>query len=412
MTRSAKDPIPRAAGPPSPPRSALSRITNERGSVLVLAVLFLIVALGLAALAIDLGLLYVARGETQRSSDAGAHAAAVHMIHNWDVPQHTLEGEMKDVAVRVALMNPVRGSAVSVDLDENDVEVLWDEEKVRVRAHRTAERQNAVRTLFAHILGFGQVDVAATAAAEVWPADPGECPLPLAVPDRWCLNSGIPCANDQYSDALSPNQGWEPHHTYISWDDAVTGPNGTPYWTGYSNANDGDPMMVKPQNPHAALQPGWFFPFRIPGNSGARDYRESISGCNPGNRRWGVGDTVYTEQGNMEDPTIEGFEKLLSDNGEAGWTPGCQGTVGECAYGPPDQIANRTRAIVVFDPRYPPETGHNPFEIHNFAAVFVEGFDTDGNVIVRFAEMTASNPAPSRDRRAGSPDLRIVRIVE
>lgn len=434
MTWRAKDPSPRARthpgptnglpGLPSPGRAtdgpplsrlhrrAGGRVTNERGSVLLLAVLFLVAGLGLSALVIDLGLLYVARSEAQRAGDAGAHAGAVHLIQNWQVPKVVLEDQVKEEAVRVARSNRVRGGDVSVDLDENDVEVLWDEEKVRVRVHRTTERDNAVPTLFAGVLGFDRVNVGAVAAAEAWPADISQCPLPLAVPDRWCLNSGVPCANDEYSDGMDPGQGWEDHHTYIPWDEAITEPSGAPYWTGYSNANDGEPLMVKPQNPRAALQPGWFFPFQIPGSSGANDYKNSISGCNPGDQRWGVGDIVETEQGNMEDPTIEGFEELLAQNSSAGWTSGCNGTVAECAYGPPDQIQNRTRAIVLFDPRDPPEMGHNPFQVANFAAVFVEGFDADGNVIVRFAHLTTSNPAPEKDLPAGSPDLRIVRIVE
>ena len=49
---------------------------GERGVTLVIFAFFIVFLLGVAALAIDLGLLYVARSEAQRSADAAALAGA------------------------------------------------------------------------------------------------------------------------------------------------------------------------------------------------------------------------------------------------------------------------------------------------------------------------------------------------
>jgi hypothetical protein len=402
--------------PVGPRRNALRPLRNERGAVLALVVLCLIVFLGLAALAIDLGLLYVARGEAQRAADAGAHAGGAHMIRNFGMNQAQLEQEIKEVAVGVARRNLVRGAAVSVDLDQDDVEVLWDEEKVRVHVHRTSARGNPVGTLFARVLGFDRVDVGASAAAQVWPADATECVLPFAIPDRWCLNNGVPCSGGQYSDGLDATQTWEDGHSYVGWVDRIE-VNGSPYWTGYSRNDQGQALNIKPSDPQSTLQPGWYFPFRIPGHQGASDYREAINNCVTGNRVWGVGDTVYTEQGRMVGPTEQGFEGgggvegLLNTYWDAGWDHNCNNGQG-CAVGDPEHIAGRTRPVALFDPSQPPELGNKPFVIAGFAAVFVEGFDDDGNVIVYFDQLTGTRPARERNHGGFNPQLMFLRIVE
>jgi hypothetical protein len=165
-------------------RSARRQIGNERGAVLALVTLLLIVFLGLAALAIDLGLMYVARGEAQRSADAGAHAGAGWLMHN----PGASEADIRAAAIEFGTRNLVRGSEVVIK--DEDVEILWDERKVRVTAHRTGAEENPVRTLFAGVLGIQTVDVAAVAAAQIWPGEGSDCILPFAIPDHWYVNDG------------------------------------------------------------------------------------------------------------------------------------------------------------------------------------------------------------------------------
>ena len=396
---------------PSPAK--LRMVSNERGSVLALVALLLVVFLGLAALAIDFGLLYVARGEAQRAADASAHAGAGYFMHN---PNAT-EAEIKAEAVRVGERNLVRGEWTEIRPDE-DIDVLWDERKVRVQVRRTNERGNPVATLLAHVIGFGNMNVAASAAAQIWPADVTECVLPFAIPDRWCLSGadGARCPDD-YSDGLNPSQGWEEGHWYRPWSNPLT-INGSDYWTGYSDEQFGNALNIRPSRPQDALQPGWFFPFRIPGHQGASDYRKAIDDCVTGDRAWGVGDVVYTENGRMEGPTQQGFEGgggvqgLLTRYPDARWDTSCDQGVG-CAVGNPDHIAGRTRPVALFDPSNPPEIGNNPFEIVGFAAVFVEGADDDGNIIVYFDQLTGTNPAASPPAAGGPmPQVKILRIVE
>lgn len=382
----------------------LRALRNERGSVLAFMVLLLVVLLGLCAMAIDLGMLHVARGEAQRSADAAAHGGAAYLLRN----SGATEAEIKAEAVRVGQRNLVRGGEVSIT--EADVEVIWAEDKVRAWVYRTQDRLNPVPTLFAGILGINRVNVAASAAAELWPAEASQCVWPFALPDKWCLNSGVPCNNEEYSDGLDSSQGWENGHTYISWQSPVTVPdNGDSYeyWTGYSDDDFGRPMIIKSQSPSGALQPGWYFPFRIPGNQGADAYRDAIMGCETGNTEWGVGNTLYTEPGNMVGPTQQGFQALLNEFPEAWWDEDCG-----CPGGDPDDIAGRTRPIVLFDPSSPPAQGNAPFTVEGFAAVFFAGFDASGDVLAYFVELTGSKPASTKNDSGANPQLKILRIVE
>ena len=49
---------------------------NQKGAVIVMVAILMVVLIGCAALAVDVGYLYVARTELQRAADAGALAGA------------------------------------------------------------------------------------------------------------------------------------------------------------------------------------------------------------------------------------------------------------------------------------------------------------------------------------------------
>ena len=142
-----------------------SRMANERGAVLVLVVMSLVVMLGMAALAIDTGIMYVARSEAQRAAESGAHAGAgVFLQAPGDEDGARAEAEAYGEA------NQVRWGDLDIWPDD-DIDVLVDEQKVRVRTYRAGLRGNPIATLFARFLGIGSADIAAHAAAQIWPAD-------------------------------------------------------------------------------------------------------------------------------------------------------------------------------------------------------------------------------------------------
>jgi hypothetical protein len=190
---------------------------------------------------------------------------------------------------------------------------------------------------------------------------------------------------------------------------ARCGSDPNPTGLGYSDANFGDPLIIKPQGPQGSPQPGWYYAFRLPGNSGGTTSGTASRSCQTGDVEWGVGDTVYTEQGNMVGPTDQGFTRVLNQYPNASWDVSTNRPVGD-----PDHIAGRTRPIALFNPTQPPGSGMSPFVIANFAAVFIEGFDSNGDVLVRFVELTGLRPAPGWDPSQGGPgtQLTVIRIVE
>lgn len=403
--------------------SPLRALRNERGSVLAFMVLLLFVFLGLCAMAIDLGMLHVARSEAQRSADAAAHGGAAYLLRN----SGATEAEIKAEAIRLGQTNRVRGGMVSIE--ESDVEVIWAEHKVRAWVGRTQERLNPVRTLFAGILGITRVDVAASAAAEIWPASHAECLLPVALPDRWCEEGdGTNCT--RYPDETDD---WDPEvdeDYYVPW---VQNPDAAPdswtyndNFTGYSDANRGDSITLRPQSEgggggNTRWNPSWWNAFRVPGvddggNTGGTDrFRDRVKGCLDGDRLVGVGDDVQAEPGNFAQPAKTAFDELIALDATATWNTAANGGQGcVTSSGSMDcRDSVRIRPMLMFNPLNGPDNGAAYFPIGNLVAVFIDSTSGGGaNVQIHaiFVEYTGAVPASRTD--GSSSSFKILRIVE
>ncbi len=155
-----------------------NRVREEQGATLVLVALSLSVLLGMAALAVDTGMLLTARTESQRVVDAAALAGAGSLIlapGDADLARQT--------AIAYAAQNKVRGTIADVQPGDVDVDLVND--RVRVRMFRTQARGNPIETFFARILGVDESGVATVASAEAFPAGAVYCPLPITMPYRW-----------------------------------------------------------------------------------------------------------------------------------------------------------------------------------------------------------------------------------
>ncbi len=128
---------------------------DERGVVVVITALTLTALVGMAALVVDLGWLYVVRGELQNAADAGALAGVVELANNGP-------GAAEDMAVSYAtqstqyhLTQPIPGpGAVDVSFPAID--------RLRVKVGPIT-----VPTFFAGVLGIATADVSAVAVAEL-----------------------------------------------------------------------------------------------------------------------------------------------------------------------------------------------------------------------------------------------------
>ncbi len=94
----------------------LSRLAEQRGAVIALVAIFMVVLVGLAAVAIDLSHLYVVRNELQNAADAGALAGA-RVLYN-DTGTLVNVGANQD-AYDAATANKAISKSGTIDVDVN-----------------------------------------------------------------------------------------------------------------------------------------------------------------------------------------------------------------------------------------------------------------------------------------------------
>ena len=329
---------------------------DERGVSLLVTALVLAVLLGMAALAIDVGLLMAARTEAQRAADAAALAGAGSL---WEVPGD--EDRARTRAMLYGGRNLIRNDPTVIA--EGDVDVDLSELKVTVRVHRTGERGNPIPTIFARVLNIDAVDVSADAAAKAEPAGQANCLLPVALADNWVNVDGDP--------GYDPGEG----DVYVPCPD--------PGCTGYLFPRDfGTSLQLKPAQGNKvdddADQGGWFdagwWYLWQPGERGASELKDYVTGCPDPSRTFAVGEPITDKNGNTQSIVNE-FERLIANDPGAAWDPGC-GTFG-CVDGSAFEVSPRIRTVVLFDPdTYVKVGAGSNFLVSNFVGVFVERVDT------------------------------------
>ncbi len=377
------------------------RVRDEQGAAMVLTVLGIVVFLGMVALAVDIGMLLGARTESQRVADAAALAGAGSLITQPDD-----EDRARQWALDYAAQNTVLGTIA--DVRPEDVDVLLDEHKVRVRVYNVASRSSAIKMIFGRVLGWQSRDVSTVAAAEAVSAGSGACPLPIALPDRWLDNPGGPSPNDGRFN-LADGDKYEPYYdppenppmkpmegqclSPPGYDGCLVPPGGPGSYAGdaytgfYGDdlaANLGDVIEIKtqsgpPNKGGSSTDPligdgsveqynaspcvdadswrCWYLP---DGSTGASNLVEWVLGCPDQDNPVviPIGTDIDPVTGNVQATVIQAFKTLVDDFGGDDWTwdptPGMQcmeqgGTCMEYADDPA-WYSKRHRAIPMIDP--------------------------------------------------------------
>ncbi|MBU0617345.1 MAG: hypothetical protein KKI02_06495 [Planctomycetes bacterium] len=155
---------------------------RQRGSVVVLAAISMVVVIGIAALAIDLGQLYVVRAELQRAADAAALAGASSYFSDaglaQDIPELSYLIDTRSQEVSLANLTRHAGTVLDLadivigaydhDYPEADLDVSGSLRfnAVQVTARRTSDSPNGPVTMFfAGIFGVDESGVVAQATA-------------------------------------------------------------------------------------------------------------------------------------------------------------------------------------------------------------------------------------------------------
>ena len=341
---------------------------DERGASLMMVAVSMVAILGMAALAIDVGMLYEAKAQAQNAADSGALAGAGSLIlapTDANLARDTAQdfAEKHQIVKQDVMIVP--GADIVVDLVNK---------QVTVTARRTAARGNALPTYFAKVLGWDFVDVEATATAEVDAASAASCLKPWAIPDAF---------DDKTNPKGSYNAGDYYQQGVTSWGTTYRG----------SSKDFGVQLVLKQGTPGNAVAPGQFYPIDLPipngPPSGGARYRDNIAGCN--GQVVNINDSVMTETGNMVGPTKQGVQDLINLDPGARWDT-TQGIVNSAF---PPGASPRIGRVPMFDPSKPPTSGKQSLKITNIAGFFIEGVKGNGDVTGRLIPGTGTgNPNP------------------
>lgn len=275
----------------------------------------MVVILGMAALAIDLGYLYIARNEAQRAADAAALAGAGALVSSGYtsglVSQATAATLATAQATAAGDLNTVGGSAVQIQSSDVTVDFTYSgDPRVTVTVQRSAARGNALPTFFAAIFGINSEGVSAQATAEAYNPSPGGPPVATTCVKPWLIpncdqtrhaNNPVNAncnfgGNKKFDSFIDPNSG------------AILNPGGV---SSGGVVGETLPFVAYTGNGTSRKSATKFYPVAISSQTG--DYTSDIETCNP--TPLSCGDVVKTIAGNVKPQTIQATEQLIHASG-------------------------------------------------------------------------------------------------
>jgi len=135
------------------------RRNSQRGLTVAMVALCIVVLFLMAALAVDLGVLYTARTSAQHAADAAALAGAYTFLST-TAPQPS---SAQNAAIATAAANSVLGTPVSISTTNLSVDTA--NRRVTVTVPRTSASGNPIGTLFARVSVTTTADVVAKTTA-------------------------------------------------------------------------------------------------------------------------------------------------------------------------------------------------------------------------------------------------------
>jgi Flp pilus assembly protein TadG len=221
---------------------------GQRGAVLVMVTLCLIILIGFVALAIDIGYMYTTRNELQNVADAAALAGARYLGEEYsklDPSQQATHG-FSELAVEneidaAAQNNTAANMSIAIDTTGNpgngDIAVgLWDvtvneddiysetwtgPDAVRVIARRDSIINSPITTFLAGIFNFKTANITSekAVAALTGPksVEPGELKTPFGISEHWFPDNCGDTIN--FSPTTSSCAGW---HNFFDHIDAAS----------------------------------------------------------------------------------------------------------------------------------------------------------------------------------------------
>lgn len=392
--------------------------SSERGASLALVAISMIAFFAMAALAVDLSMLFGRRAEAQRAADAAALAGASAYL-DFAVPTDARD-LARERAIQYAAANWMGGDPIVVDSSDGggttvtgaDWEVQTREAFIQIMPNeqqvRVVIRRDGLGTWFARILGRAVTGVAADATAEAVDAgNSGPCVMPFAIPDIWQDNNQD--ANGNRLQDGTEQWNFDPGTDYYE----VHNPKAeTSTMTGYGSdwrnnqpigvLNDyGRQIMLKPQAPHDALGPSNFNLWSFVGDTvgagrgGEGGIFDRVLNCDPRGIDFGAPDLYQVAPGNSVSLKAP-IQQLLDRDPGATW----DGTQVVGSNQSDWRNSARVVKIAMYDPTQITDLGdRHPITFNNVALFFLEGFvkgsGPHGNIAGRFLFYAQGEEGPN-----------------
>ena len=387
--------------------TALRKLRSDFGAALYIIAASMVVLLAIAALAIDLVSLFVARSEAQRAADAAALAGAYVLSQSGCITNSggcvaggAQEAPATAQAINVAAQDLVGGQAPSAaSMTTSFSYPNSSEPQINVTVFRDAAHGNPMPTFFAKVLGVSTVDVSATATAEAYGGYDVpiglSCVRPFLVPNcdpTHPVPAGDPEANPKCG-AVTPPAGqtgtWYTSYFFDPQTKAIVNP-------GIYNASTNAGVVGMPWQLHSGAAPSQWYLIGFTGSSGAQ-LRDYIETCAP--RVIACSTPLNTANGKKVGPVDQGIDALIHASADGlnqgqdticspTTSPACTSTpfpitggannpnpdlVGKVYYGPSDSVTN----VVVYDGT-PLDPGGSIVTVIGYMNLFVVDADHNG----------------------------------
>jgi Putative Flp pilus-assembly TadE/G-like len=266
-------------------------MSKQRGFTTVMVAVSILTIFALAAIAVDLGVLYTARTSAQHAADAAALAGAYTFGPGVIQPDAAVNAATTVAARNKIMGQPVVITAANINVDEPN-------RRVTVTVPRTGA--NGIETFFAKVIGWNTVDVQTVATAEAAAeGSAARCIKPVFIPNTILApDPTIKEACDNGHVIFNPGT-----LKFSDWFNAYA----TTLW--------GRQMDIRPSNPQDSLEPGQFYSLDF--GSGGSTYRCAWGQCLD---QCGAVDEIACghpyplKTGDMVGPTHQGVDDLIGDS--------------------------------------------------------------------------------------------------
>ena len=349
---------------------------GDRGAVLVHAAVAMMGLLAFSALTIDLGTLWVARGQAQNAADAAAHAGVVSLAYgNSSDPDAARAAAQAVLSEHRIWGDPIAAASVLTEIGPCPAgSPAIPGDCVRVAVERSSANGSPLPVFFTRLFGAGPTTLRASASGKVMFGNATTCPQPIAIPDRWVESGGT----WSYASVFQRYQPGRPG-VLIANPDSYDPPGadfpGSGYLVGESlgrriviDRGHIDVPEVRADNFYSLdlPRPGG----TVPG--GDEQYDENMTSCT--GTPVAIGDTVFTRDADQARTQADIAAIVARDPGAA-WD-------GSKVVGSAFAISPRVIQMILYDPdqfsQVPtptPALYRAPMVVRNIVGLFVEGME-------------------------------------